>query len=152
MMRTDELGTYDEYAIPEGLNLPLKIDLENDAIVGDDNSIQARYNFSSETVLAGFARRKAEFLVKLANGEFVISRGNVLRKASEQWQDGQLVVTFVPIGILAGGEFKTIGAEIAKGDLRLSLGKTDKKKYDTLEKRLSRFVEKMKGKYREDGK
>ena len=103
-------------------------------------------------MLAGFARRKAEFLVKLANGEFVISRGNVLRKASEQWQDGQLVVTFVPIGILAGGEFKTIGAEIAKGDLRLSLGKTDKKKYDTLEKRLSRFVEKMKGKYREDGK
>ena len=173
-MKTDELGEYDENAIPDDLKLPLKLDRENDAIAGDDNAVLARFNFSSETVLAGFARRRADFIVRLANGELLWSHGHIVRKVAEQWQDGQLVATFVPIGILTKEEFYSLSKEIVESSIVVGkpgpivplskiatdglvieldvMTKTDKRKFETLRKRFVKFVGKLNDKYMEDKK
>ena len=166
-MKTDELGVYDENAIPDDLKLPLKLDRENDAISGDDNFVLARFNFSSETVLAGFARRRAEFIVRLANGELLWSHGKILIRAAEQWQDGQMVVTFVPNGVLTKEEFDSLAKKIiesmtpvertqlANGDglsaiaLR-EIGKTDMAKLARYRARVKRYTEKLNRKYAEE--
>lgn len=153
-MVTDELGEHDENEIPSNLVLPLKIDLYNEALTGADGFVLARHAFSSETAMVIFARRRMEFVVRLANGEIVVSNGTVLKKAGEIWQDGQLVVTYVPLGHFEifkhRAEVETDTKEIGTADIS-SLSKTDQRKHQTLLKRLNRLIEKARIKKAESG-
>ena len=181
-MRTDFLGEYDENEVPRDFHAPVRVDEKNDAIVGDDNFVMLRYAFTTETVPKGFARRRAEFLCRLANGEIYLCKGAVLRRAEEQWQQDRLVVTYLPIGQMTQEEYdrmaKTIienstkfpadvSANLSGGltfpvetipsnggalDMPVGMTKTERKKHDTLMKRLGKFVAKMNEKYAEDGK
>lgn len=74
MLKFDELGEYEENEIPEGVEVPLRLDELNDAIVSDDNYILAKYGASIATAELMQARRRAEFLMRMANGDVRIMR------------------------------------------------------------------------------
>lgn len=73
MIKTDELGTYDDEEIPEGLTFPLGIDLANEAMITGDNVVFSRYAVgASESSYRLQEKRKAEFAVKMANGDLIV--------------------------------------------------------------------------------
>ena len=96
-MMNDEFGEYDEDEMPLGFSCPLSVNRSETAIVNADNHIVAIYGIANETTARMQERRRAEFLVRLANREIVIDGGQVLKNTGEQWQDGRLVISFDPI-------------------------------------------------------
>ena len=99
MMKHDQIGTYDDEALPKEFSYPLKVDSGNDAICGANNRIYATYTLASEITHRLLAKRRAEFIVRLANGELIIDyRGFVLKRIDAQLQEGRLIVTYEPVG------------------------------------------------------
>jgi|SRR3990167_6365194 len=156
-MKTDELGQYDENEIPANLALPLKLDRINDALAGNDGQIIGRCSFSSELAQRCFDLRRADFVGRLANGEIVVSVGRVLQKTAEQWQDGQLLVTYVsdtnlrpgpivPLSQVTGGDNGKGGVEL-RSDVPNSMSKSEVRKLASLQKKLGRFIVKMNEKH-----
>src|SRR3990167_5428980 len=96
-MKFDALGEYDENAVPFEFNYPLKLDTSNQAIACDSGRIIANYAMGNGSVSVGQSRRRAEFAVRLANREIAMDQGVVLKKVSEQWQDGRLMVAYEPM-------------------------------------------------------
>lgn len=100
MIKADEMGDYDDEKIPEGLVAPFSIDIPNEAIVGDDNAIIARYAGGTiETSILVLERRKAEFLTRMANGEIQVRKdkdGNfhVFKKLNQSMRSGRLVIEY----------------------------------------------------------
>lgn len=164
-MKTDELGTYDENEIPSNLKLPLKLDRSNEAFVSEDGQIIARYSFSSELGQRVSACRRADFVVRLANGEIIVSVGKVLRKIAEQWQDGQMVSVFVPVGVLTEEELKNLSKIIIEDDpvkmreefssnglsdiAKKEIGKTEMRKLQRYLNRVKTYTNKLNKKYGE---
>lgn len=90
----DALGDYDEFEIPRDFELPVVVNQELNGIASNDGVLFAFFNVIREEVPRLLAKRKCEFLVKLANGEIMISKGKVYKRVSEQYQDGRIVVSF----------------------------------------------------------
>ena len=171
-MRTDFLGEYDENEVPRDFHAPVRVDEKNDAIVGDDNFVMLRYAFTTETVPKGFARRRAEFLCRMANGEIMVDGGTVYLRTAKQYQQGRFLVTYDPVGaevvrmdltpgpivpletVKRGLVFAVEKGTSNDGAIFFPKGitKTEMKKYETLTKRLGKFVAKLHEKYNgEDG-
>lgn len=158
-MKTDELGSYDECAIPKDLQLPLKVDSEALMITGADNFVIGAYSRASELAFAVFDRRRADFIVALANGDIAVSKGVVLRRIAEQWQDDRLVVTFLPTGSLTQEQNDELKKKIVQNGSKPpntlntvdfdSMSKTDQKKYLSLKAKVKKFADKMAVKYQE---
>lgn len=148
-MVTDELGERDDNEVPAGLNLPLKVDKFNEALVGSDGVVLSRHAFTSDSAEVVFARRRMEFVARLANGEVMVDRGKVLVKVAEQWQGDRLVVTFVDQAGQGSGAIPPVVIEesmTSDGDgLDFSLfSATERKKYKSLSQRLARLIGKAK--------
>jgi len=90
----DGLGEYGEFDIPHGFDLPLLLNEDNDAIGVNSGGLFSFWGVISEEVPRLMARRKCEFMVRLANGELMMSKGRVYKKVGEQYQKGRLVVTY----------------------------------------------------------
>src|SRR3990167_4438801 len=90
----DALGEYGENEVPHGFELPLHLNMDNDAIGLPEGNLFAFWGVISEEVPRLLAKRKCEFMVKLANGELMMSKGRVYKKVGEQYQGGRMVVTF----------------------------------------------------------
>lgn len=73
--KADNMGTYNDEEIPAGAQFPLKVDAENLAITFADNIVLGRYAGQTieESVLI-LEKRKAEFVVKLANGDIIVRK------------------------------------------------------------------------------
>jgi len=104
----DELGTYDTESLPEGLSLPIALDESNEAIIGNDGVILARY--AGETIEQSVLlqeKRKIQFLIKLANGELIVRKdksGNdrVFKRVKQfVTKDGKIGMEFEEVKQLA---------------------------------------------------
>ncbi len=100
-MKTDALGEYNEFEVPRDFALPLNVNQEHNAIANSNGELFAFYGVIREEVPRVLAKRKCEFMVKLANGELIMSKGRVYKKVGEQYQKDRLVVTYDEVRELA---------------------------------------------------
>ncbi len=97
-MKFDYLGEYDEFAIPHEFSVPLNLAERDNAIACGNGKILGTYSFVNESGLLAHAKRRAEFAVKLANGEIMVQDGVVLKRTGSQAKGGRILVTYAPIG------------------------------------------------------
>ena len=104
MLKTDHLGEYDDEQIPLGLSLPMRLDEGNDAVTFADNTIFSRYGGATidESVLLQ-EKRKAEFVLKLANGELIVRKdkaGNdrIFRRGKQNMLGSKIAADFTKKG------------------------------------------------------
>lgn len=99
------MGTYDDEKMPEGVLLPLSTDEANDAITFADGLICSRYGgLTIEQSVLTLERRKAEFVVKLANGELIVRKDkkgadHVFKRASQIVKNGKIVIEYEEIKV-----------------------------------------------------
>lgn len=100
MITTDELGEYDDEAMPDGVALPIHVDHENLAICFEDNGILARYAGATiETSVLLQEKRKAEFVCKLASGDLIVRKDkkgadHIFRRVKQSLKDGRIVIEY----------------------------------------------------------
>lgn len=103
MIKIDDMGTYEDTAIPLGLSLPLKIDQANESVANEDGTILARYGGGTiESSVLILERRKAEFVVKLANGELLLIKdkkgeSHVFKPVQKSLKNGRVVIEYEEI-------------------------------------------------------
>lgn len=105
--KMDELGAYDDDSIPEGLELPIAINEPEDALTGNDGVIVLPYAIgTNETSIRVQEKRKAEFVMRLANGELIVrkdksGRSRVFKRAGQSMRNGRIVIEFEEVRQLA---------------------------------------------------
>jgi len=109
--KIDYLGEYDEFAVPHQFETPLRLDRDNNAIACANGMIVGTYSFVNEAVLLAHAKRRAEFTIKLANGEIILSGGRVYKQTKMVEKDGVIHATYAPVA-LNQDEFDALSKKI----------------------------------------
>lgn len=97
------MGEYDDEKIPEGVSFPLHIDVDNSAICFENNEILSRYAGATieESVML-LEKRKAEFVVKVANGELIVRKDKkgadrIFKRSLQSIKSGKIVIEYEEI-------------------------------------------------------
>lgn len=98
MKKIDLIGEYDSDTIPFGFELPVDVNGRNNDIHFANHKIAGLFNFASETAEVCKARRRAEFLCRIANGELMVDHGQVYIRTGSQYQEGKMVVSYEILG------------------------------------------------------
>lgn len=109
MIKSDELGTYNDEEIPEGMTFPYGVDFMNEGIVTGDNVILNRYAVgSTEASYKLQEKRKNEFLAKMANGDIIVlkdktAKDRVFRRVKRTMgKNGNILCEFEEVRVGAG--------------------------------------------------
>lgn len=98
MKKIDLMGEYEADAIPFEFQMPVEVNGRNNDIHFANGKIVGLYNFSHERTEVIKAKRRAEFLCRIANGEIIVRNGKVWKKENCEGVDGEaIVLTYVPI-------------------------------------------------------